>query len=73
MSNETAKEGHLFVCCACGKTSTTRYGFKTVGGFSTESTASPGWDESCMLNAHEFALNRLVFNETGTRVVKVKP
>jgi hypothetical protein len=32
-----------FVCAACGKTSSTKYGF---GG-----TANPGWDTSCMLNS----------------------
>ncbi len=66
MSNETAKPDHLFVCCACGKTSTTRYGFDA-----TSSTASPGWDESCMLNAREFPMERLVWSEHKTSVIKV--
>jgi hypothetical protein len=70
--NERADEGHLFVCCACGKTSTTRYGFERIEGRDV-STASPGWDESCMLNASEFAIDRLVGNEDKTRVVSVGP
>jgi hypothetical protein len=68
MSNETAKPGSLFVCCACGKTSTTIYGFDELTG---ESTASRGWDESCMLNAKEFAVDLLDWNDTRTRVVAV--
>ncbi len=36
-----APEGQVYVCGACGKTSTTRYGLD----------AKNGWDESCMLNA----------------------
>ena len=72
MSNETAKPGHIFVCCACGKTSTTRYGFETAGPFATtKGTASPGWDESCMLNAREFAESRIVWNESRSRVASV--
>lgn len=34
------KAPYLWVCGACGKRSQSRYGFDT-----------PGWDESCMLNA----------------------
>lgn len=40
-------EAHVWVCGACGKTSRTRYGFNAAD----QSVASPGWDESCMLNA----------------------
>lgn len=65
--NTQAADGHLFVCCACGKTSTRRYGFDEDG----KSTATPGWDESCMLNAREFAVDRLMWNATKTRVVEV--
>jgi hypothetical protein len=43
MSDRVAPEGHMFVCTACGKTSTTRYGI--------DGERSRGWDESCMLNA----------------------
>ena len=45
MSGETrfAPEGAIWVCGACGKTARDQYGL--------EGTHSPGWDESCMLNA----------------------
>ena len=64
MSDEYAKDGHIFVCCACGKTSATRYGFDDVG----LSVSTPGWDESCMLNAREFPTANLVWNDSKTRV-----
>jgi hypothetical protein len=67
--NRNATDGHLFVCCACGKTSTTEFGFDAAG----KSTASPGWDESCMLNEHEFPIAALVWNDDMTRVVEVLP
>lgn len=38
-----AGEGQIWVCGACGKTHSDRYGCEGEG--------SPGWDESCMLNA----------------------
>ena len=38
---------HTWVCGACGKTSRTCFGYDGQGG----NVASPGWDESCMLNA----------------------
>jgi hypothetical protein len=51
-------DAHIWVCGACGKTSRTRYGFfKDEDGHTWETApdgqrvASPGWDESCMLNA----------------------
>lgn len=69
MANKTAEDGHLFVCCACGRTSATSWGFDA----DNKSTASPGWDESCMLNAREFPVSRLVFNEDFTRVIEVMP
>jgi hypothetical protein len=37
-----APVGQIWVCCMCGKTSKNR-----AGTF----RASPGWDESCMVNA----------------------
>ena len=43
MSDEIAPKGTRFVCLACGKTSSTRYGF--------DGTADRGWDPSCMMNA----------------------
>lgn len=84
MSNEAAREGHLFVCCACGKVSTYRYGFAAWengrevvpdGARVMESgrVASSGWDGSCMLNCAEFDVRRLVWNEGHTRVVQVLP
>lgn len=42
-SERFAEKGQLWVCGACGKTHTDRYGIEGKG--------SPGWDESCMLNA----------------------
>jgi hypothetical protein len=69
-SGTTPTDGdHLYVCCACGKTSTTRFGFDD----SNKSTASPGWDESCMLNAREYPKSRLRWNANKTRVVEVVP
>jgi len=44
MGNTRAPEGTVFVCTACSKTSSTRY-----GGCYEEN--SPMWDESCMLHA----------------------
>jgi hypothetical protein len=72
MSNEAAADGNLFVCCACGKVSTTRYGFEQTAQGEYKSTASKGWDESCMLNASEFPKDHLVWNEGKTRVIEVR-
>jgi hypothetical protein len=46
-----APEGYIWRCQACGKVSVDRYG---LDGFH-----SPGWDESCMLNA------TLIANDTS--------
>ncbi len=47
-----APEGKVYVCGACGKTSRNRAGFTPRNGDRNSTTcASPGWDESCMLNA----------------------
>lgn len=43
IGNLAAPEGTVWVCGACGKTSTTKYGF--------DGTADRGWDVSCMMNA----------------------
>lgn len=44
--------GQVYVCGACGKTSRNRAGFVNDGTpRGGPSVASPGWDESCMLNA----------------------
>lgn len=66
--NKVATDGHIFVCCACGKTSTWRYGFDNF----EKRTSTQGWDESCMLNAQEFPLEELVWNESKTRVIEIK-
>lgn len=42
MTNQIAPDDAIWVCC-CGKTSIDRYGIVGVH--------SPGWDESCMMNA----------------------
>jgi hypothetical protein len=54
----------VYVCCACGKTSDDKYG---------EKNASPGWDESCMLNCVRALRSHLVFNANGNgRVTKIE-
>lgn len=63
MSNEVAKEGFLFVCHACGKTSKDMYG---------ELAISYGWDESCMLNCGKYSLSLLVYDADGGRVIEIK-
>lgn len=45
MSNETAPEGKVWVCCACGKMSKDRYGRQAI---------TRGWDESCVLHSQLF-------------------
>lgn len=62
--DSVAPAGYLWVCCACGKTSKDKYGGPTASEF---------WDESCMLNSNLFPEKDLVFNEDGTRVIKVLP
>lgn len=42
-SQRFAPDSAIWVCGACGKTAKDRYG--------EEGENSPGWDESCMLNA----------------------
>lgn len=46
-----APDGSVFVCSACGKVSTTRYGFTGSDPGPYTSTASPGWDASCAMHA----------------------
>lgn len=77
--NRPAREGFVFVCGACGKISTWRYGFASVAGFTIVGkdgepleVASPGWDESCMLNASEVEIERLVVDE-NKRIIGVLP
>ena len=52
----------IWVCAACGKTSTDRYGI--------EGEHSRGWDESCMMNA---VLCKRAGIKPGTRVAKADP
>ena len=56
-----AKDGHIFVCCACGKTSRELYGGPT---------ADRAWDESCMLNAVE-ANERDLLRDSDGRVREI--
>lgn len=50
MSNATAPEGHVYVCSACGKVSRNEYGFTGDDPGPYEHCATPGWDESCVMN-----------------------
>lgn len=50
-----APEGCIYVCCACGKTSPTRYGFDAKN----KNVGMPGWDESCMSNSRLFRIEDL--------------
>lgn len=59
--DRVAPEGRLWVCLACGKTSTDRYG--------DDGEHSAGWDESCMMNSRLFDKSALVYS--GGRVVHV--
>lgn len=76
IGNRPARKGYLFVCGACGKTSTWRYGFASFGPFNllnpeTPVVTSSGWDESCMLNAAEIEIERLVYQ--NGRLIEVLP
>ena len=64
MSDETCADDELFVCGACGKTSTTKYG---ISG-----KRSPGWDESCMMNSEKHKKTQLHFTLSG-RVDHIGP
>lgn len=59
---------HVWICAACGKTSTTQYGFDDRN----KSTASAGWDESCMLNAVLCTKASIERNAEG-RIVRADP
>lgn len=56
-----APEGSVWVCMACGKTATDRYG----GPGSTR-----GWDASCVMNSSLAEKESLVFE--GDRVIGIK-
>ncbi len=51
----------VFVCCACGKRSLDRYGYKKI---------NHGWDESCALNCVEVYADSIVL--AGGRVTEIK-
>jgi len=62
---ELCKDDELWVCGACGKTSRSHYGFDK----DEKSVASPGWDESCMMNSSLFKKEELTYNDSKTRVI----
>ena len=62
-----APDGCIYVCCACGKTSPTRYGFDARN----RNVAMPGWDESCMCNAALFRKDDLITKPNG-RVASIR-
>jgi hypothetical protein len=57
-----ALDDGIWVCAACGKTATDRYGI--------EGEHSSGWDESCMLNAILCKRDGIT---PGQRVTKAEP
>lgn len=59
-----AKVGHRWVCAACGKTAIDSHG--GVGEH------SPGWDESCMLNADQWPDCSLEYGADGSRVIAIR-
>lgn len=63
--DSVAPEGKVWVCLACGKTAKDRM---NIGGI----LSMVGWDESCMLNSELFDADRLVFDDSGKRVIMVK-
>jgi hypothetical protein len=56
-----APDDCIWVCAACGKTQTDKYGY---------GEGSSGWDESCMLNAILCKRNNIIPAE---RVTKTDP
>lgn len=74
MPNQKAGPGEIFVCLACGKTSSWKYGFADDSQPEKEKeerVASRGWDESCMLNSVLVREVDLTRNEHG-RVIKIR-
>lgn len=63
-NDRIAPAGAVWVCGACGKTASDRYGI--------EGKYDYGWDESCMLNAVLCGETSLVRGDHG-RVVKADP
>lgn len=77
LGNRRAEKNNLFVCCACGKVSTWKYGFtdknentEEVDG-QLQRVASSGWDASCTMHAQEFPRAWLHYTESG-RVTEIK-
>lgn len=56
----------VYVCCACGKLSKTRYGFDDKH----QSQATIGWDVSCSMNASLYKRAQLTI-ENG-RVINIQ-
>ena len=61
-SERIAPDDGIWVCAACGKTHTDRYGMEGVG--------THGWDASCMLNAVLCKRGDIV---PGARVTRADP
>lgn len=59
---KNAAPGNLWVCMMCGKTSPNRYWSRS---------AMRGWDESCMMNAEQYPIEKLERNDSG-RVTRIK-
>jgi hypothetical protein len=66
MTNRIAPKGTVWVCHACGKTHSDKYGLSGKGSY--------GWDESCMLNSSLYPLDKLVFvtDKDGNETKRVK-
>ncbi len=60
--NSIAPKGQVWVCTACGKISRDKFGMQRI---------SYGYDESCMINSILCFEDKLVFDETKSRVIKV--
>lgn len=54
--NHIAPEGKVYVCTACGKRSRDECG---------EQALTPGWDESCILNARLYDESQLKLDSSG--------
>lgn len=66
--NERAPEGHVFMCGACGKVSRWHYGFD----LSNKNDATPGWDESCVMNCVLVPENAIALPVGWTYPVRVR-
>ena len=59
--NQTALEGQVYVCRACGKRARDKYGFDPI---------DRGWDASCVLHSALVYENKLIIKDG--RVVRVE-